>query len=53
MVRAVLEPPSIMGRFVALMAPGTARTIAAALLVAAAQAEELERDVSRPRPVRP
>jgi hypothetical protein len=50
MVRAVLEPPSIMGRFVALMSPGTARTVAAALLAAAAQAEELERDGSRPRP---
>lgn len=49
MVRAVLEPPNVQGRFVALMLPGTARTIAAALLAAAAQAEELERDVTRPR----
>jgi hypothetical protein len=48
MVRAVLEPPNIQGRFVALMPPGVARTVAAALLAAAAQAEELERDVTRP-----
>ena len=49
MVRAILEPPNVQGRFVALMTPGTARTVAAALLAAAAQAEELERDVARPR----
>lgn len=49
MVRAVLEPPSVMGRLVVLMPPGAARTLAAALLVAAGQAEELERDVARPR----
>jgi hypothetical protein len=41
MVRAVLEPPNVQGRFVALMPPGTARTLAAVLLAAAAQAEEL------------
>jgi hypothetical protein len=38
--------------FIALMASGVARQLAAALLVAAGQAEELERDVTRPHPVR-
>src|SRR4051794_28545698 len=50
MVRAVLEPPNIQGRSVAHMPPGTARQLAAALLVAAGQAEELERDLTRRRP---
>lgn len=52
MVRAVLEPPSVMGRFVVLMPPGTARTLAAALLAGAAQAEELQRDLTRRQPPR-
>jgi hypothetical protein len=34
------------------MASGTARQLAAALLVASGQAEELERDATRPRPGR-
>jgi hypothetical protein len=49
LVRVISEPPNIDGRFVAVMASGTARQLAAALLVAAGQAEELERDVTRPR----
>ena len=49
LVRLIHEPPNIDGRFVAVMASGTARQLAAALLVAAGQAEELERDVRRPR----
>lgn len=49
LVRVISEPPTIDGRFVAILASGTARQLAAALLVAAGQAEELERDVSRPR----
>jgi rhodanese-related sulfurtransferase len=49
-VRVISEPPHIDGRFVVILASGTARQLAAALLVAAGQAEELERDVSRPRP---
>ena len=48
LVRVISEPPNIDGRFVAVMASGTARQLAAALLVAAGQAEELERDVTRP-----
>ena len=52
LVRVISEPPNIDGRFVAVMASGTARQLAAALLVAAGQAEELERDVTRPRPGR-
>ncbi|MDQ2837061.1 MAG: hypothetical protein M3Y89_06520 [Actinomycetota bacterium] len=43
------EPPNIEHRFVAIMPSGAARQLAAALLVAAGQAEELERDVTRPR----
>lgn len=50
LVRIISEPPNIDGRFVAIMASGAARQLAAALLVAAGQAEELERDVTRPRP---
>lgn len=45
LVRVISEPPNIDGRFVALLASGTARQLAAALLVAAGQAEKLERDV--------
>jgi hypothetical protein len=33
----VLEPPNIQGHFVVLMPPGTARTVAAALLAAVAR----------------
>ncbi len=50
LVRLINEPPNIHNRFVALMHSGTARQLAAALLLAAGQAEELERDVTRPRP---
>jgi hypothetical protein len=49
LVRVVSQPPNIDGQFVVLMASGSARQLAAALLVAAGQAEELERDVTRPR----
>lgn len=49
LVRVINEPPNIDSRFVALMHSGTARQLAAALLLAAGQAEELERDVTRPR----
>lgn len=49
LVRLINEPPNIDGRLVALMPSGTARQLAAALLVAAGQAEELERDLTRPR----
>lgn len=49
LVRLIGEPQDIMGRFVSLASPGAARQIAAALIVAAGQAEELNRDVSRPR----
>ena len=38
--------------FIAIMASGVARQLAAALLVAAGQAEELERDVTRRRSAR-
>lgn len=51
LVRVISEPPNIDGRSVAIMASGTARQLATALLVAAGQAEELERDVSK-RPSR-
>ena len=37
--------------FIGIMTSGSARQLAAALLVAAGQAEELERDVTRPRPI--
>lgn len=39
----------VSGQSVVLMASGTARQLAAALLIAANQAEELLRDVTRPR----
>lgn len=48
LVRLIGEPPDIHSRFVSMMSPGSARQLAAALLNAAGQAEELERDVSRP-----
>ena len=48
MVRVISEPPNIDGRFVAILVSGSARQLAAALLVAAGQTEELERDLSRP-----
>lgn len=47
-VRLISEPPDIMARFVSLMSSGAARQLAAALLNAAGQAEELDRDVTRP-----
>jgi hypothetical protein len=46
LVRVISEPPSIAARFVALLPSGTARQLAAALIVAADQADELDRDVS-------
>lgn len=49
LVRLICEPPNIGERLVALLPSGTARQLAAALLVGAGQAEELERDVTRPR----
>jgi len=52
LIRLINEPPDIGERSVALMPSGTARQLAAALLVAAGQAEELERDLTRPRPGR-
>lgn len=52
LVRLITEPPHIDDRSVALMPSGTARQLAAALVLAAGQAEELERDLTRPRPGR-
>ena len=49
LVRLIGEPPNIDARSVSIMASGTARQLAAVLLVAAGQAEELERDVTRQR----
>ena len=49
LVRLVCEPPNIDGQSIVLMPPGTARQLVAALLVAAGQAEELVRDVTRLR----
>jgi hypothetical protein len=46
LVRVIGEPPDIAARFVALLPSGTARQVAAALVVAADQADELDRDVS-------
>jgi len=51
LVRMVSEPPDIMARFVSLMLPGTARQVAAALVIAAGQAEELDHAVTKPRTV--
>jgi hypothetical protein len=51
LVRVIGEPPTVAARFVALLPSGTARQLAAALIVAADQADELDRDVSaRPAP---
>jgi diacylglycerol kinase family enzyme len=47
-VRVIGEPPTVAARFVALLPSGTARQLAAALIVAADQADELDRDVSAP-----
>lgn len=46
LVRLIAEPPAIDERFVAVMTSGSARQVAAALLVAAEQAEELDRDLA-------
>lgn len=46
LVRVIAEPPTIAARSVALLPSGTARQLAAALIVAADQADELDRDVS-------
>jgi type II secretory pathway component PulL len=45
-VRLIAEPPAITARSVTLLPSGTARQLAAALIVAADQADELDRDVS-------
>lgn len=51
LVRVIAEPPTIAARAVTLLPSGTARQLAAALIVAADQADELDRDVSaRPAP---
>ena len=51
LVRVIAEPPTIAARSVTLLPSGTARQLAAALIVAADQADELDRDVSaRPAP---
>lgn len=52
LVRAVLEPPNVGDRLVVLMPPGTARQLAAALVTAAGQAEELDSDVATRHPPR-
>jgi hypothetical protein len=52
LVRLVGNTKSADRTFIAIMSSGGARQLAAALLVAAGQAEELERDVTRPRPAR-
>jgi hypothetical protein len=49
MVRVVSTPPNADRQSVVVMASGTARQLAAALLVAASQAEEVMRDVTRQR----
>jgi hypothetical protein len=51
-VRLITEPPHIDNRSVTFMPSGAARQLAAALVVAAGQAEELDGDVTRPRPER-
>ncbi len=50
LVRLVGEPSDVDDRFVAVLNSGSARQIAAALLSAADQADEIDHDVSRPRP---
>lgn len=52
LVRLITEPPQIDARSVTLMPSGTGRQLAAALVVAAGQADELDRDVTRSRPGR-
>jgi diacylglycerol kinase family enzyme len=53
LVRVITEPPAVAARSVTLLPCGTARQLAAALIVAADQADELDRDVSaRPAPRR-
>ena len=52
LVRVVGGSPTADRPFIAIMASGVARQLAAALLVAAGQAEELERDVTRRRSAR-
>ena len=52
LVRVVGGSPSTDQPFIAIMTSGAARQLAVALLVAAGQAEELERDVTRPQPAR-
>jgi len=49
LVRAILEPPQVDERLVALLSSGSARQFAAALVTAAGQAEELDANVSGPR----
>jgi hypothetical protein len=49
LVRAILEPPQVDERLVALLSSGAARQFAAALVTAAGQAEELDGNVSGPR----
>jgi hypothetical protein len=46
LVRIIAEPPTVTARSVTLLPAGTARQLAAALIVAADQADELDRDVS-------
>jgi hypothetical protein len=52
LVRVVGGSPTADRPFIAIMTSGAGRQLAAALLVAAGQSEELERDVTRPRPAR-
>jgi len=49
LVRIIAEPPTVTARSVTLLPAGTARQLAAALIVAADQADELDRDVSAHR----
>lgn len=46
LVRVIAEPQTITARSVTLLPSGTARQLAAALIVAADQADELDHDVS-------
>jgi diacylglycerol kinase family enzyme len=48
-VRIIAEPPTVSARSVTLLPAGTARQLAAALTVAADQADELDHDVSARR----
>jgi hypothetical protein len=49
LVRIIAEPPVVTARSVTLLPAGTARQLAAALIVAADQADELDWDVSTRR----